>query len=387
MQTHYIYLVHVREHRESNKQIYKIGKTKQDNFNRLKSYPRGTVLLFMTICNDCDTTEKTLITLFHENFIHHPLYGNEYFEGDYKKMIDLIYSIVKDETPIDPIKLLYDKLFDTPEHLQNFIIKCNEINETFPDFVNDETFKSSNSKFIIISPDNIVKYLNPEFSFDSTFKTFKIETEYFVNLLISKKIISYNKPFNINEQEPLILSQQININIPDFKDIPLKELDFETKIKTLFNSNILINNTYPFTILSKYCKNSEELTFLDLNVELIKSDESKHFALILSPGNLLWIHKIKNKFFLTSTIKNNLPYRIKCEGYHYNIQNYEGDIIGTGILTKEKTKTRLLFQKNSLPWDTDKFKEYCENYKKIFEENNLSECKFINPYISQILDY
>ena len=41
----YIYLLQEREFINSNQNIYKIGKTKQEHNNRLRGYPKGTELL------------------------------------------------------------------------------------------------------------------------------------------------------------------------------------------------------------------------------------------------------------------------------------------------------------------------------------------------------
>ena len=66
----YIYLIKEREFIKTKELIYKIGKTKQENLQRIKSYPNGSILLLYIITNDCDKKEKEIIQKFKEHFIH-----------------------------------------------------------------------------------------------------------------------------------------------------------------------------------------------------------------------------------------------------------------------------------------------------------------------------
>ena len=90
----FIYLIKEREFIKTKEPIYKIGKTKQENLQRIKSYPNGSILLLYIITNDCDKKEKEIIQKFKEHFIHKKDIGNEYFMGDYNHMINIILSII-----------------------------------------------------------------------------------------------------------------------------------------------------------------------------------------------------------------------------------------------------------------------------------------------------
>ena len=93
----YIYLLQEREFTKTNENIYKIGMTQKDNLERFNQYPKGSLLLFQMICNDCKNIENCLIKIFKEKFIQRKDIGTEYFEGNYKSMIDIIYLTIKDE--------------------------------------------------------------------------------------------------------------------------------------------------------------------------------------------------------------------------------------------------------------------------------------------------
>ena len=96
MEINYIYLLQEREFIKTNEQIYKIGKTKQNNNNRFKQYPKGSILLFQIICSNCDYIEKCLIKIFKQKYKHCTNIGNEYFEGCFKDMIRIIYKNIEE---------------------------------------------------------------------------------------------------------------------------------------------------------------------------------------------------------------------------------------------------------------------------------------------------
>ena len=64
----YIYLLQKREFIKTKENIYKIGKTKQENLKRISNYDNGSILICKFKCNDCNKLEKKLITLFREKY-------------------------------------------------------------------------------------------------------------------------------------------------------------------------------------------------------------------------------------------------------------------------------------------------------------------------------
>jgi len=91
----YIYLLKEREFVKSGEDVYKIGKTCQANLARFANYPKGSVLYYQIICDDCTECENALINMFKIKYIHrnHDI-GNEYFQGNYVSMIDDIHCVV-----------------------------------------------------------------------------------------------------------------------------------------------------------------------------------------------------------------------------------------------------------------------------------------------------
>lgn len=97
MENHYVYLLQEREFINSNMPIYKIGKTKQANLNRFKSYPKGSELLCQLSCKDCSNIEKEIINLFDKKYVKMRNIGAEYYEGNIDFMILDIMKIVENE--------------------------------------------------------------------------------------------------------------------------------------------------------------------------------------------------------------------------------------------------------------------------------------------------
>ena len=50
----YIYLLQEREFIKTKENIYKLGKSKQENLKRLKQYSKGSELIIQLQCENCD---------------------------------------------------------------------------------------------------------------------------------------------------------------------------------------------------------------------------------------------------------------------------------------------------------------------------------------------
>ena len=98
--TNYIYLLHEREHIRLSEDVYKVGMTRQPNLNRFNNYPKGSILLFQIECLDCRFVESIVIQVFKNKFYNCFFYGNEYFKGDKKSMMDIIYLIITYENEL-----------------------------------------------------------------------------------------------------------------------------------------------------------------------------------------------------------------------------------------------------------------------------------------------
>lgn len=93
-QINYIYLLREREFVNTKENIYKIGRSKQENTKRFLQYPKGSQLILQESCSDCLTLETALINEFKNHFIHRTDLGNEYFEGNISKMRHCIWEFV-----------------------------------------------------------------------------------------------------------------------------------------------------------------------------------------------------------------------------------------------------------------------------------------------------
>jgi hypothetical protein len=93
---HFIYMIRPKENVIHNENVYKIGKTKSKtpdiNISRLTSYGKGTELVFISQCNDCNVLEREVLEEFGKTFDKH-IFGNEYFIGDKYDMLKLISKV------------------------------------------------------------------------------------------------------------------------------------------------------------------------------------------------------------------------------------------------------------------------------------------------------
>lgn len=128
MSTNYIYLLQEKEFIKSN--IYKIEITQ---------YPENSIIIFQIDCNNISEEQiiNQIIKQFIENFIHRKDIGDEYFEGDYKKMINIIYLTIKNKRSL-----------------------CNKICDIFNEYKNINSYGGS-SRYIKIRTSNDQYHVYP----------------------------------------------------------------------------------------------------------------------------------------------------------------------------------------------------------------------------------
>ena len=125
--TNYIYLLHEREHIRLSEDVYKVGMTRQPNLNRFNNYPKGSILLFQMECLDCRFVESIVIQVFKNKFYNCFFYGNEYFKGEKKSMIDIIHLIITYESQIRERTIHRSKFIeDILKERENMTIKISD---------------------------------------------------------------------------------------------------------------------------------------------------------------------------------------------------------------------------------------------------------------------
>lgn len=192
IQPKYIYLVQEREFIKTKENIFKVGMTEKENHKRFNQYPKGSLLLCQIICNNCKRTEKDIIKKFIELFKQRKDIGKEYFEGDYKSMINIIYSTIQEETDTENDAAEEEKEEEDDDirewELDNFNFNnweskhiervrskeyqeeafqkvCEKIQNVFPDYKKDVVFGGEKTFFkVVIESDKsiIVHYINPQ---------------------------------------------------------------------------------------------------------------------------------------------------------------------------------------------------------------------------------
>ena len=115
--------------------IYKIGRSRQPDVKRVRSYPKTYQLVSMNTCTNCVYIEAELIKLFHTKY--KIAYRREYFVGDEVEMAKDIRSMIDSYIPnhfhcklcsFDThVKAEYDDHLTTEEHR----LKVEEEDEKF----------------------------------------------------------------------------------------------------------------------------------------------------------------------------------------------------------------------------------------------------------------
>ena len=90
----YVYLIQEREFIKTRESIYRIGTTRK--LGKFSRYPKGSILMFQIYCGG-KNIESKILKIFRQKFTCRRDIGTDYFQGNYSYMIDIIYSIVKQE--------------------------------------------------------------------------------------------------------------------------------------------------------------------------------------------------------------------------------------------------------------------------------------------------
>ncbi len=294
----FIYLIQTAKCINTN--IYKIGKTTQQNGKRFYSYEPGSIILFYKDVEDSTKAEKDLINHFSINFKHCETYGLEYFEGNKKEMEKIIFNYLLGNLPVvlspkdkkDTIAqtttlfniTTYDVYFKllTPTTLLLIDLKYQTLQKENPEPITIP-IKSYNPEIFTINKqyklkDIIQKFKFIEIEFYDKFKTFhniiELSTTNYIILLIQSNAI-------LNESLPIIQISETSISINSF-------------IKTFEK----INNKL-------YCKES----FINLYIpHIIK----------IFPNQTYSIYNIQNNIIYSDIINSKYPQEIYLKKSTYN---------------------------------------------------------------------
>lgn len=96
---HYVYIVRERENIRFKEPVYKIGKTKQQSAQRVKSYPKDSEGVIMEQVSDAEKAERRIIRKFTKEFKHRPDIGREYFQGSVLRMKEFFREICDKFSP------------------------------------------------------------------------------------------------------------------------------------------------------------------------------------------------------------------------------------------------------------------------------------------------
>lgn len=350
--TNYIYLVKEREFIKTNENIYKIGRSKQENTKRFLQYPKGSELIIQARCIDCIKTEKILINIFKTKFIHRKDIGNEYFEGNDIIMQSIIHDLLFNEFKIvnaqeitieevielKPTKIIINTYEDFIKYnnIHKIIIKNNK-GDGYIKF-NNELWKNiihnlgEHNLFHYIKNNQINKYTdqhgniidleydNNNILNDITKKCvnkivhyyFMEHSEYLIEDLSTKKRYIFNLsnytfiPLDTLLNEQVLLSNYKEIHPLIIKQNP-NTIIIDEILNSLVNQEILMkfkNITYSLFI------NNEETFFYDYNEKLLSYwiiDIINNMHSNFSNNSFIDNHSYKSELYLPIFLKSSKP--------------------------------------------------------------------------------
>ena len=363
--TDYIYLLQEREFITTNQNVYKLGKTKQDNLQRFKQYPKGSKLLLQHICNDCDMLEKKLISDFKNKYKHRKDLGNEYFEGDYNDMIKDIHNKITNHNENT------DEM-DKPE-----IEIDDDVKILFPNYCDDESFGGTKQLIKIYIVGKIfIKYIDCEINNwnDTPIHNYMVKEavieidewdnncEYFdmkykdnyYNKIIKNKVIENNKTYELNDVRFIRRLDKYKHSI---------KLHYSDKLDYI-NDKYRLHFKGKFALIRFYIQNNAILNDV-IYCGLIKNNCYIQFSYVELQ---IYIKTINGFGFDYDYLKKYTPYCINTNDDEYYMLNRDYKGINTdNAYTLVDRKQIWLHKGNGCPWAYDKEEEIKELYKKLSE--------------------
>ena len=99
MEGSFLYIIHTRECRRLNEDVYKIGRSEQC-VTRVRSYGRGALVYLLVPVEDSKGAEKKVIQEFKKHFVQKKYYGTEYFEGNLREMQNIMLTVSQYSFPV-----------------------------------------------------------------------------------------------------------------------------------------------------------------------------------------------------------------------------------------------------------------------------------------------
>jgi hypothetical protein len=341
MVSDYIYIVHCEQHRDTN--IYKIGRTAQQEFRRFNGYPKNSELLLYIHVNNSSHVENLILDLFKNKYEQILSAGVEYFKGDVKEMI-------KDITEIS---------------LQNFSVteeKCisDDLLNIFPNYKYDISFGGRHR--LCILKDYKLYYI-----VDKELKSIEINKNHYNNI-IKHTNIKNNIYFKYTDK---IINDILNIIPYHYKIITEDEIKYIDYSQFLYNPDILFNIN---------CKIDDKYIHIDHANDFVYIDNCKYY--------------LKNRYLISvNLIKNIIPVKTMYIDTYYGVifeDDYTDDVDCKTLITRSCyiENDILLFyiiyeyiikDKECL---VEGFKERCEKYLKdivniINDIVNINTIKFL----------
>lgn len=329
--TEYIYLLQKREFIKTNENIYKIGKTKQENLKRIKNYDNGSILICQLRCNDCDKLEKKLITLFREKYELQKDIGNEYFKGNSDDMMNDIYNLIKNEN-----------INEESSKIEEINEETSEIYKMFPNYKDDESFGGKKKLIKVLCEHNrnriYTYYINDEKQLDNIFlqrywfQKDAYDNSDYISKLLDNNIIQDGMIYDFNDSCFIkkLNKHKIKISITyteeniidiisKFKTLDQTKIGF--KIERILYNNCLLNKE----IYCDYINNTLDIEFI-LPYDNSIQTSYINIRCIKKLIDVIEFNTIKYDY---SFLRKYTPYMIEINDNQYYLYNRDYQVIYT----------------------------------------------------------
>jgi hypothetical protein len=217
--TEYIYLLIEREFIETNKNIYKLGRTKKINLERFNQYPKQSILLFQIKCLNSVNDETVLKKIFSNKFIKHPEIGSEYFQGNADDMIETIYNYLHKPKQISEKEC--NNIQEKYKTIKSLIIKPNCI-------------KIRDKELIIsITDENEMEFIKSNINNSMGFYLNSLENYLSEKQEVSSTLLEIPQAVSVDENTTVIPLNQFQTFYKEYQAFSIEKLNISSKLREL----------------------------------------------------------------------------------------------------------------------------------------------------------
>jgi hypothetical protein len=334
MEYNYIYLIQEREFVNSGENVYKLGRSSQENTKRVAQYSKGSHLLLQVACSESITLEALLIAAFKVKYEQCTDIGTETFRGDSRQMMCDIFAAICEAPEKEKEKEKVKVVDEFAEDLTRGENRRLSTGGGTKRLVRISAVRGANDVIELMTTDAKGDKIAFLYNFISGIK--------YVERLINNDVIISGQIYDLDDEA---FCKKLDKYKKKINDVLLFGAP-RAKNSQLF-ADTIINEKY-------YCNTFHKTSTANIDVKFSSTD-LRNFS------------KISGTYVEDGFLRNHLPHVAKITNSEIRLHNFEENAIGEskGARDCKRMRTAILYEKDCLPWNGGNFGKYIRAYNTL----------------------